>query len=307
MSTYLDYPNPVLSIDRDDYIEECSFDVTFDEAAISVDDEFINIPVVYELKSKGLSNYIKLDKASVVVLIYSSGTMYRRIYLFDNDKNEMLIKVPKFNVKDEIEISGFILAKENINNFQLEEFNDLYFKGILFSIKKADVLAKGLERTISVDDSELEKPISSIFSIQNDENAEMDIVADFDSDHKIIINLCGALNELYWHMKDQNSGALRRYLTGIIVYPVLVEAISKMVDSYRETGTDYSGKRWFRTIEHKLQNLNLDISDEPEKYSYVELADKLLGNIAKDGLKSVKDTLDRELNSGEYTQLGGVD
>ena len=306
MSTYLDYPNPVLSIDRDDYIEECSFDVAFDEVAISVDDEFINIPVVYELKSKGLSNYIKSDKASVVVLIYSSGTMYRRIYLFDNDKNEMLIKVPKFNVKDEIEISSFILAKENINNFQLEEFNDLYFKGILFSIKKADVLAKGLERTISVDDSELEKPISSIFSIQNNENAETDIEADFDSDHKIIITLCEELNKLYWEMKDHNSGALRRYLTGIIVYPVLVEAISKMVDTYRG-GSDYSGKRWFRTIEHKLQNLNLDISDDPEKYSYIELADKLLGSIAKDGLKSVKDTLDSELNSGEYTQLGGID
>ncbi len=306
MSTYLDYPNPVLSIDRDDYIEECSFDVAFDEAAISVDDEFINIPVVYELKSKGLSNYIKSDKASVVVLIYSSGTMYRRIYLFDNDKNEMLIKIPKFNVKDEIEISSFILAKENINNFQLEEFNDLYFKGILFSIKKADVLAKGLERTISVDDSELEKPISSIFSIQNNENAETDIEADFDSDHKIIITLCEELNKLYWEMKDHNSGALRRYLTGIIVYPVLVEAISKMVDTYRG-GSDYSEKRWFRTIEHKLQNLNLDISDDPEKYSYIELADKLLGSIAKDGLKSVKDTLDSELNSGEYTQLGGID
>ena len=84
-------------------------------------------------------------------------------------------------------------------------------------------------------------------------------------------------------------------------------SIAKMVDTYRETGPDYSEKRWFRTIEHKLQNLNLDISDEPEKYSYISLADKLLGNIAKDSLKSVKDTLDRELNNGEYTQIGGVD
>ena len=135
----------------------------------------------------------------------------------------------------------------------------------------------------------------------------MDIVADFDTDHKIIINLCEDLNQLYWDMRDSNSGALRRYLTGIIVYPVLVEAIAKMVDTYREIGTDYSEKRWFRTIEHKLQNLNLDISEEPDKFSYTELADKLLGNIAKDGLKSVKDTLDNELNNGEYTQIGGID
>lgn len=307
MNNYLDYPNPVLSSDRDDYIEGCYFDVFFDEEKIFVDDDYINIPAQYELKSKGLLEYIKAEKASVVVLIYSSGTMFRKAYRFDSDVFEMLLQIPKFEVKDDIEFSGFLLANESIEHFSLEEFNDLYFKGISFSVKKADVLAKGIERKIPVDDSELEKPISSIFSIVKNENAEMEIEADFDSDHKIIINLCDDLNQLYWEMRDSNGGSLRRYLNGIIVYPVLVEAIAKMVDTYRETGPDYSGKRWFRTIEHKLQNLNLDISDEPEKYSYISLADKLLGNIAKDSLKSVKDTLDRELNNGEYTQIGGVD
>ena len=307
MSNYLDYPNPVLSADRDDYTEGCSFDVFFDETLISVDDEYINIPVKYDLKSDGLAELVKSQKACVVVLIYSSGTMFRSAYIFETDKQEMLIKIPKFNVKDDMEFSSFILANENINNFSLGEFNELYFKGISFAVKKADVLAKGTEHKIPVDDSELEKPISSIFSINKNEEAEMDIEADFDSDHKIIIHLCVDLNQLYWDMRDSNSGALRRYLTGIIVYPVLVEAIAKMVDTYRQTGPDYSEKRWFRTIEHKLQNLNLDISEEPDKYSYTELADKLLGNIAKDGLKSVKETLDNELNSGEYTLIGGID
>lgn len=307
MNSYLDYPNPVLSADRDDYIEGCSFDVLFDEEMISVDDEYINIPARYELKSEGLLKYVKNGTANIVVLIYSSGTMFRNAYVFDADKSEMPIRIPKFNVKDDIEFSGYILANENIDNYRLDEFNDLYFKGIPFAVKKADVLAKGIERRIPVDDSELEKPISSIFSINKNEDAEMDVEADFETDQKIIINLCEELNQLYWAMRDSDGGALRRYLNGIIVYPVLVEAIAKMVDTYREIGTDYSEKRWFRTIEHKLQNLNIDLSEDPEKYSYTALADKLLGNIAKDGLKSVKETLDRELNNGEYTQIGGVD
>ena len=307
MSNYLDYPNPVLSADRDDFIEGCSFDVFFDEEKITVDDEYINIPARYELKSEGLLNCIKNGKANVVVLIYSSGTMFRNAYVFETDTSEMLIRIPKFDVKDDVDFFGFILANENIDNYRLEEFNDLYFKDIPFSVKKADVLAKGIERRIPVDDSELEKPISSIFSINKNENAEMDVEADFETDQKIIINLCEELNQLYWAMRDSDGGALRRYLNGIIVYPVLVEAIAKMVDTYREIGPDYSEKRWFRTIEHKLQNLNVDISEDPERYSYTALADKLLGNIAKDGLKSVKDTLDRELNNGEYTQIGGVD
>lgn len=306
MINNLDYPNPVLSTDRDDYMEGCIFDASFDESRITVDEEFINIPASYELVSDGLTECIKTERAIVVVLVYSSATMYRSTYSFASGSNELLVRVPKFSVKDSIEFSSFILANENIDHFKLEEFNELYFQGISFSIKKADVLAKGLVRTIPVDDSELEKPISSIFSIQNNEGAEIDIEADFDSDHKIIIRICGELNRLYWEMKDHNSGALRRYLTGIIVYPVLVEAISKMVDTYRNI-SDYSNKRWFRTIEHKLQSLELDISQDQEKYSFTELADRLLGGIAKDGLRSVKDTLDSELNSGEYTQIGGVD
>lgn len=307
MSRYLDYPNPVLSPDRDDYIEGCSFDMLFEETNITVDDEYINIPVSYELKSNGLAELIKNGKANVVVLIYSSGAMTRKIYVFEQNSCEMIVKIPKFDVKDDIEFTGFILANENIEKYCLDEFNNLYFNGISFAVKKADVLAKGTERTIPVDDSELEKPISSIFSIRKNDEAEMDIEADFESDHKIIINLCEGLNDLYWKMRDENSGALRRYLNGIIVYPVLVEAITKMADSYSGNGTDFSGKRWFRTIEHKLQNLNIDISDGMDKYSYTSLADKLLGNIAKDGLNSVKEMLDKEFNSGERTQIGGID
>ena len=119
MSNYLDYPNPVLSADRDDYTEGCSFDVFFDEALISVDDEYINIPVKYDLKSDGLAELVKSQKACVVVLIYSSGTMFRSAYIFETDKQEMLIKIPKFNVKDDMEFSSFILANENINNFSV--------------------------------------------------------------------------------------------------------------------------------------------------------------------------------------------
>ena len=34
MSVYIDYPNPVLSAERDDYNENCVFDVSFKEEDI---------------------------------------------------------------------------------------------------------------------------------------------------------------------------------------------------------------------------------------------------------------------------------
>ena len=108
-------------------------------------------------------------------------------------------------------------------------------------------------------------------------------------------------------MKDFNNGSLRRYLTGIIVYPVLVEGIAKICEFYRGNGTDYSSRRWFRAIEHKLKNIDIELERDYDNYSYTELSDRLLGGIALDGLTSVETTIDGEVNSGEYVNTGGID
>ena len=307
MSIFIDYPNPVLSSDRDDYVETCKFDVSFEESEIEVTDEFIQIKAVCDLQCAGLTALINKGKASVVILINSSAAFFRKTYTFNKNQNELIVKIPKFNVKRNIEFCGYILANETINKFACEgEFNELYFKNTSFVVKKADILAKGETRTIPVDDSELEKPISSIFWIQKNPGSQY-VEADFDTEEKIVIKLGEELNTLYYKMKDFNNGSLRRYLTGIIVYPVLVEAISKICEYYRGHGVDYSEKRWFKAIEHKLKGFEVDLSTDYDNYSYTELADKLLGCIALDGLKSVETTIDEEVNGGEYINTGGRD
>ncbi len=308
MSTMIDYPNPVLSTDRDDYVESCKFDVTFNESDIQITEDFIQIPAKVELISTSLSSLINEGKASVVVLINSSAAFYRKAYVFNSGETEKNIEIPKFHVKGKFEFTGYILANDNIDNFSCDgEFNELYFKSVSFSVKKADVLAKGETRVVPVDDSELEKPISSIFMILRNPEASTDIESDFDSEEKIIIKLSDKLNDLYYKMKDFNNGSLRRYLTGIIVFPVLVEAIAKMCEYHSGNGQDYSEKRWFRAIEHKLNSFDIDLSTSFEEYSYTELADRLLGSIALDGLNSVNDTINEEVNGGEYVNTGGLD
>ncbi len=309
MSVYIDYPNPVLSPERDDYNENCVFDISFKEEDIVVDENNILVPAVCELKCAGLSELIAQGKAAIVVLISSSAAFYRRAFEFGVTELEKVIEIPKFDVRKSIDFCGYILAKEDIKGFQCaSEFNDLYFKGVSFDVKKADVLAQGLTRTIPIDDSELEKPISSIFSIRKNKHSESQIEAYFDDpDEKIVVYLNEQLNQLYYDMKDFNNGMLHKYLNGIIAYPVLVEAISKMCDYYRETGVDYSEKRWFKVIDHKLKGMEIDLSAEFDNYSYADLADKLLGGIAYEGLLSVKDTINEEANGGEYVNTGGID
>lgn len=304
-----EFPNPVLAIGRDDYIESCSFSTIFEESDIIVDAENITIPVKYHLVCKGLQSLIDSGDIVVVVKIKSSAASYSQLFRFPARVREMKIAIPKFSVVNKIDFEGAIIAAHNIKEFRCEgEFNELYFGKSSFEIRKGDILACEDSRSIYVDDSELEKPISSIFVISRHDDQESDVIPDYYGD-KIEIRLKSELYELYYNFKDFNNGILRRYATGIIVYPVLVEAIGIIMAHYQgadDTDEDsYSGKRWFRAIEHKADAKGINFHNY-EGYS-ITLANDLLGDIALDALKSFKDTLDSEINSGETQMIGGID
>lgn len=301
-----EFPNPVLAAERDDYIEECRFYTSFSENDISVDTDDIFIPIKYVLECKGLQKLIELGDAVVTVLIKSSAASYRRLYKFAKGENEMTIAVPKYSVINKMELTGSIIAAHDIKEFSCDgEFNELYFGTSTFEIRKGDILATEESRSIYVDDSELEKPISSIFSIKRCEEQEQDIIPIFE-DHKIEICLNKELNDLYHQFKDFNNGALRRYLTGIVVYPVLIEALTYLRAFFQGEDVEvYRELRWFRTIEKKAEKLGIDLASCED--SYTTIANRLLGGISLDALKSFKNTLDNEINSGETQMLGGMD
>lgn len=305
-----EFPNPVLATGRDDYIEKCSFRTSFDDNEITVDDDSIIIPLKYTLVCDGLQTLIDSGDAAVVISIKSSAASYSKLFRFPANTTEMSISVPKFSVVNKMDIVGSIIAAHNIDKFRCEdEFNDLYFGTSTFEIRKGDILATEDSRSIYVDDTELEKPISSIFDISRHDDQDSDVVPSFE-DEKIQIFLKSELYDLYYKFKDFNNGVLRRYAAGVIVYPVLVEAVGYVISHYQnggdpDDGTGYSGKRWFRAIDHKADAKGIDLRNY-EGYP-TTLANDMLGDIALDALKSFKDTLDSEMNSGETQMIGGVD
>lgn len=304
-----EFPNPVLATGRDDYIENCCFYTTFEENDITVGTEDIIVPIKYVLECKGLQKFVESGEAVVVVLVKSSAASYRKLFRFKDSSNEMEVKVPKFSVVTKMDVTGSVIAAQDIKAFICEgEFNELYFGAATFEIRKGDILATEDSRSIYVDDSELEKPISSIFSIT--ENDEQDCATQPNMyGEKIEIFLKKDLYDLYWNFKDFNNGVLRRYVTSIIVFPVLVEAIAYIIGFYQKDGSDsdadLSGKRWFRTIVSKAERLGVDITAYRD--SPVSLADRLLGGISLDAMKNFKDTFDTEMNSGEAQMIGGID
>lgn len=300
-----EFPNPVLAVGRDDYNEDCSFGTFFSEDEITVDTEKINIPIQYLLECESLESFIKNGDAVCVVLVKSSAASYSKLFRFGDTEKEKTIAIPKYDVVNKIDLTGSIIAAKDIKGFQCKEFNEMYFGSATFEIRKGDILAIEETRSIYVDNSELEKPIASIFSIRIDNEQETDIVPYFE-DHKIDIHLKNDLFDLYYHFKDFNNGVLRRYAMGIIVYPVLIEAID-YIKGYYQSGEDsgVSELRWFRTIVHKSELKGIDLSNTEDSASTI--ADKLLGGVVLDALKSFKDTLDSEVNSGESQMIGGMD
>ena len=306
-----EFPNPVLAKDRDDYIESCCFYTTLEENDIVVGKENISIPIKYSLECEGLKKLLESEDAVVIVIVKSSAASFSRLYRFPLNDTKTIVEIPKYSVVNKIEITGFIVAANNIDNFNCPgEFNDLYFGSMTFEIRKGDILATEDSRIIYVDDSELEKPISSIFYVSESNEISSDIFPDF-NDHKITIYLKKNLYDLYYALKDFNNGSLRRYTIGIIVYPVLVEAITYVIGYYQNKeddssgGQTYSDYRWFRTIVKKAEEAQIDLHTYADPVT--SLADRLLGEISLDALKSFKDTLDREMDSGETQILGGID
>lgn len=308
----IEFPIPVLALERDDYKEECVFDIAFNQEDIVVSDEFLEVKTICEFSCKGLQALVDSGKADVIILVSSSAGSYRQAFVVENYTEEYLLKIPKFHVKNIVKIRGYIVSKVFDEIFSCDEFNDLYFKNMSARIKKGDILAIGEERSFPLDDSELEKPISSIFSIARarDESKSIEVYFDdVEESEKIVIALNTEMSRLYYDMKDFNHGSFRGYLTGIIFYPALVEAIAKVCEHYQTEdgvgGADYSDKRWFRAIVRQAAKRGYNMEDYTE--SYTELANVLLGDTAKNALVSVKSTIEDEMDNGEISNLGGRD
>lgn len=308
----IEFPVPVLALERDDYKEECVFDISFNQEDIVVSDEFLEVKTVCEFSCRGLQTLVDSGKADVIILVSSSAGSFRQAFVIENYTEEYLLKIPKFHVKSTVKIRGYIVSKVSDEIFSCDEFNDLYFKNVNARIKKGDILAIGEERSFPLDDSELEKPISSIFSIARarDESKSIEVYFDdVEESEKIVIALNTEMSRLYYDMKDFNHGSFRGYLTGIIFYPALVEAIAKVCEHYQTEdgvgGADYSDKRWFRAIVRQAVKRGYNMEDYTE--SYTELANVLLGDTAKNALISVKSTIEDEMDNGEISNLGGRD
>ncbi len=300
--TNFDFPHPVLFEGNDDYIDSI-FSITTED--ITEDGQDFCLQITYTLTSNGLQNLIANNKAAVVAKIESPFASYRKLEIFDCNETQKQILIKRNHVAKELVIKAQIVANEKIDNFLLEEHNKDYFT-IPYTIEVGEVLAYEPGNRLFLDASELEKPVSSIITIaENDFSNEL-IIVDLNDEHKIKVFLDKDSYGAYWNLRSKQE--LKKYIAGIVVMPALNEAVDKIKSNLLDGESDQilAGKTWYRVIKKKIVEKGIEEEDIPME-STVKLSNLLLGNIINSSLGSLDETFAREFDGASLNVMGGND
>ena len=298
MKNLNNFPNPILINNNMDYANS-TFDIILENT--SIDNDLLKLSVKHEIECNSLTELIKEEKAKVIIKVQSIGTPYRKIFEF-GDKKGIIINIKKNDLAKKISIEGYIIATDNIKNFHPAELNELFFKAQFFDIRKGDILALHPGYTLSLDSSELEGHVASIFQIIKKEEMKesIDVILDTDTEK---INIC--LNKITYesYIKIRSQKVLDKYLAAAIVFPALTEALFYIASDEQnpDKPSTYENKQWYRQIKNKITEKNLSFSEK----SITSVASSLLGEIVSTALIDFEEMLSG-LTDGS-NEIGGID
>ncbi|WP_416720816.1 hypothetical protein [Bacillus subtilis] len=287
------YPHPVLISYTDDFNpSKAEFDIK-----VSKRTNKMNYELYCEvlLKEDNLQALLYEGKVTFAVKVVCSTTRYRNIFQFHSTEN--CLTIPASLLEKKVEISTFIVATEQIDNYYSLAFNEDY-EDAKFTVFPGDVLAEGSEYTFNIEkkiDPLVKVP--SVFTIvYNAENLHADVHS---NDEKIIITLNKQDFDKYKQLKPlQNQyGHLSALTSSLFILPALVSVIETIrrelinLDNDLEAINDYitdkeNDHRWFKVINARLLDEGIKLS-EPDNImeSSLVIAQKLLGNPLSNGLQ----------------------
>ena len=229
---------PVLSSDKEDY-KDSEFDVLCDLKTVSV--AYLQIDININLKSNLLQNLINNFKAEYVIHLECTSTGYRKI--LKGSDSHFIENIPVGNINEKLEIVCMILSKEDIDDFQSNEFDD-DFLGEKFYISKSSILAyENFAYSLIPNANQFAKG-NSIFSISKDmtdSNGKMSVEL---GQKKIIIRLRTDDYKLYANLGKKEQ--LQAIFQSMIILPALVYTIGELKI---EGGIEmYETTEWYQSL-----------------------------------------------------------
>ena len=275
----VDFPYPVLYPNSEDYVEGCNFSIS-EFANTFEDDSEIITHIKYELDCEFLEGLIEEGKAVVVAYIKSPNSSYRTNVYFDEGK-EKDVKLNKALISHKISIKPYIIAKTSIDNYRSELFNKEFFGDESFEINKGDILAYEDQYDIIIDDIDELKSCASIFTIRLDQKSKEAIKVDY-HDHKINIIMNKDTYETYRELRERSE--IRVFLSGIIVFPALVEVIEAMKREINGEIENIEDKRWYLSLEKRLKRKDIKLSGNE---SSVYVANEIIGDVLNSSMREL--------------------
>lgn len=246
-----------------------------------------NIKIECKVNNDEINKLIENKKVCYAVQIESPNAMYRKMFEFYNG-DEINITLGNDEVIDYIDIGIAILVKEDINDYQNEDFVDAY-KGIRLKVSKNEVLAVCPSvRKIIVLNDEVLKEVHSIFNLKKD--LEIDHITYDPNYDRILIRVPEEIGNYY--LKCSGNKERITVLNSILFMPVLTSIINDM----KEAEEEFANRLWFKTLTNKINEIIKEnfITREYVFENPYEIAQKLLKNITVESINEFKRLLENQ-------------
>ncbi|MGD9901725.1 MAG: hypothetical protein AB7S44_04255 [Spirochaetales bacterium] len=196
-------------------------------------------------------------------------TSFRKLYTFNKRNFEEIFDSGQLDIK--VEVSPFIIATKNIENFENNDWHNDY-KEIQFFIEKGSVLGTGRQQNINITKQKDElADVPSIFSVcvhNNEIDKEMSISI---NSNNISIALPKAEFEKYQLIKKFTD--YQKLGHALIVFPALVYVLEQLKQASEDMIDEYSERGWYRSIKKAMEKrgFNFENLKEMETYKWAQI------------------------------------
>lgn len=238
------YTYPVLSNSglRDDYTGASNFSISLEKEQTGSTE--VSLEIIVDLLDANLQKLVNDALAKVVCHIESPLSSYRRIIEVTPFDMRTMVAVNPKTMRGTLEVSAFIVATSDINNFTSSTFGEFYVGS--YKIERGDVLAFAPTIEVEIEPDDIDKrPTQSIIKVRQNDKREMTI--DFTGEY-IVIYLPKNTYAGYKIISLKDSIHYKLSLMAIVL-PALMDAIYEI----KSGDGSYDDKTWSRVIRAKLK------------------------------------------------------
>ena len=295
------FPYPLLNHNKNitDYRLETDFRLVFDinaDGKLVIENKkicFRNIH--FELTDPDLRKMVEEKKLQGAFLVQCSRSVYRKCFPITQQPENLEVDMRNFS--GDVNISAFLYAIEDIDNFSSEGFNPRY-TGYSCKIDKYDIVAvdEGLKFSIDVEPTDA-KDVSSIFLLVPKEDDDQ--ITYQDGTRKIIIYLPRKQYEAYRNIKNDRRN--ENIAFAMIAIPVLTACIKDAQKELQNTDLEdlAENKKWLYSVAYRYKEVtgqNLT-GEELVNIGALQLAQLVLNNAICNGLSDFESILFEQMKS----------